>query len=167
MPKPLPAEQIECFPVGAVVENLRNDEPALVVPIAASPTLNSSRTCRAASISSSAQAANWSELKLVFPTGRNRPCQSVHASLGALERLGREQPCLDGAHDPAPRRRPERISVSGAAKPLQTAVPPWLDDHRVAPEAPLTVGGGVGASAIAANSVGDMNVRATVDAVQE
>jgi hypothetical protein len=100
---------------------------------------------------------------LDLPTGRNGLCESVHASPMALECLGREQACLDRAHDPAPRCRPERISVPSAAKAFQTAVPPCLDDDGTAPEAVLIAEGGLGASAIAVN----MNVRATVGAVQK
>jgi putative SOS response-associated peptidase YedK len=33
--RPLPAEQMECYPVGAAVGNVRNDEPGLLVPVAA------------------------------------------------------------------------------------------------------------------------------------
>jgi hypothetical protein len=105
--------------------------------------------------------------KLMFPTGRNCPCQSVHASLVGLERLGREQARLNCFHHPATRGAPERISVTRAAKPFQTAVPPCLDDYRIAPEAALIADGGLGTSAIAANSIGHMNVRATVGAMQK
>jgi putative SOS response-associated peptidase YedK len=35
MLKPFPAEQMECFPVGVAVGNVKNDEPALLVPVAA------------------------------------------------------------------------------------------------------------------------------------
>jgi hypothetical protein len=32
-----PAEQMECYPVGAAVGNVKNDEPELLAPIAAQP----------------------------------------------------------------------------------------------------------------------------------
>jgi putative SOS response-associated peptidase YedK len=35
MLKPFPAEQMECYPVGAAVGNVKNDEPGLLVPVAA------------------------------------------------------------------------------------------------------------------------------------
>jgi putative SOS response-associated peptidase YedK len=36
MLKPFPAEQMECFPVSVAVGNVKNDEPSLLVPVAAS-----------------------------------------------------------------------------------------------------------------------------------
>jgi putative SOS response-associated peptidase YedK len=35
MLKPFPAEQMECYPVGTAVGNVKNDEPGLLVPVAA------------------------------------------------------------------------------------------------------------------------------------
>jgi putative SOS response-associated peptidase YedK len=35
MLRPFPAEQMECYPVGTAVGNVRNDEPGLLVPVAA------------------------------------------------------------------------------------------------------------------------------------
>jgi len=102
-------------------------------------------------------------MKLIFPIDRNHPSQSVHASLVGLERLGREKPPFDGMGDPAPRCRPERISVTGTAEPLQTAMLPSLGDHPIAPEAALLVDESFGTSAIAAI----IKVRATVAAGQE
>jgi putative SOS response-associated peptidase YedK len=33
--KPFPAEQMESYPVGTAVGNVKNDEPGLLVPVAA------------------------------------------------------------------------------------------------------------------------------------
>ena len=106
-------------------------------------------------------------MKLIFPTGRNGLSQSVHASLVGLERLGWDETRLDGMSDPAPRCRPERISVISAAEPLQTAMPPSLEDNPAAPQAALIVDGGLATSAIAASCLGEINVRATAGAGQK
>jgi hypothetical protein len=75
-----------------------------------------------------------------YPIGRNRMCKSVHASLTSLERLRWEQARLDRAHHPAPRCGPERISVTGATKPLRAAPPLSMSEHPVAPETMFAAG---------------------------
>jgi putative SOS response-associated peptidase YedK len=35
MLKPYPADRMECYPVGAAVGNVKNDEPGLLLPLAA------------------------------------------------------------------------------------------------------------------------------------